>query len=110
MTRRALVLAAVDAIGQVIWSSMLEVLLAEGGAEGRCRRSVAGAREMAGSDERGDRGWRQGCDGLELSGPIDGIGPDCLSETRSACSWEADISGITRSVTCLVSAPPKPTS
>ena len=67
-------MAAVDAIGQVIWSSMLEVLLAEGGAEGRCRRSAAGAREMAGSDERGDRGWRQGCDGHELSSPIDGIG------------------------------------
>jgi hypothetical protein len=35
---------------------------------------------------------------------------DLLSETRSACSWEADISGIKRSVTCLVSAPPKPIS
>jgi hypothetical protein len=66
------VLAALDAIGRVIWSSMLGVSLAEGGAEGGCRRSVAGAREMAGSDERGDR--RQGCEGHELSSPMEGIG------------------------------------
>jgi hypothetical protein len=43
VTSGALVLAAVDAIGAGIWHSMLQVLPAEGGADGRCRRSVAGA-------------------------------------------------------------------
>jgi hypothetical protein len=42
VTSGALVLAALDAIGLVIWYSMLQVLLAEGGADGRCRRSVGG--------------------------------------------------------------------
>jgi len=41
VTCGALVLAALDAIGPVIWYSMLQVLPAEGGAEGRCRRRVA---------------------------------------------------------------------
>ena len=41
--------------------SLLRVLPAEGGADGRCRRSVAGAGEMAVSGGSGDRGWRQGC-------------------------------------------------
>jgi hypothetical protein len=68
------VLAAVDAIGAVIWHLMLRVLPAEGGADGRCRRSVAGAGEIAGSDGSGDRGWRERCDGHELSSPIDGMG------------------------------------
>ena len=74
MTSGALVLAAVDAIGIVIWYSMLQVLPAAGGADGRCRRSVAGAGEIAASDGNGDGGWRQGCDGHELSSPIDGTG------------------------------------
>ena len=50
MTSGALVLAAPEAIGPVIWYSMLQVLPAEGGADGRCRRSVAGAGEIAASD------------------------------------------------------------
>ena len=74
MTSGALVLAALDGIGAVIWYSMLQVLPAEGGAGGRCRRSVAGAGEVARSDGNGVGGWRQGCDGHELSSPIDGIG------------------------------------
>jgi len=49
VTSGALVLAAVDAIGAGIWHSMLQVLPAEGGADGRYRRSVAGAGEMAAS-------------------------------------------------------------
>ena len=53
---------------------MLEVLSAEGGAEGRCRRSVGAAGEIATLDGNGVGGWRQGCDGHELSSPIDGIG------------------------------------
>ena len=74
MTSGVLVLAALDAIGPVIWYSMLQVLPAEGGADGRCRRSVADAGEIAASDGSGDGGWRQGCDGHELSSPIDGMG------------------------------------
>ena len=74
MASGALVLAALDAIGTVIWYSMLQVLLAEGGADGRCRRRMAGAGEIAASDGSGDGGWREGCDGHELSSPIDGIG------------------------------------
>ena len=74
MTSGALVLAALGAIGPVIWYPMLPVLPAEGGADGRCRRSVAGASEIAASHGSGDRGWRQGCDGHELSSPIDGMG------------------------------------
>ena len=72
MTRGAL--AALDAIGPVIWYWMLQVLPAEGGAERRCRRSAAGAGEIAASDGSGDGGWRQGCDGHELSSPIGGLG------------------------------------
>ena len=58
MTSGAVVLAALDAIGAVIWYSMLQVLLAEGVADGRCRRSVAGAGEIAASDGSGYGGWR----------------------------------------------------
>ena len=47
MTSGALVLAALGAIGLVMWCSMLQFLPAEGGADGRCRRSVAGAGEIA---------------------------------------------------------------
>jgi hypothetical protein len=50
------VLATADAIGAVIWYSMLRVLPAEGGAGGRCRRRVAVAGEMAASDGSGERG------------------------------------------------------
>jgi len=46
VTSGALVLAALGAIGPVIWYPMLPVLPAEGGADGRCRRSVAGASEI----------------------------------------------------------------
>ena len=67
-------MGAADAIGAVIWYSMLRVLPAEGGADGRCRRSVASAGEMAASDGSGERGRRQRCDGHELSSPIGGIG------------------------------------
>ena len=74
MTSGTPVLAAPDAIATVIWYSRLQVLPAEGGAGGRCRRSVAGAGEIAASDGSGDGGWRQGCDGHELSSSIDGIG------------------------------------
>ena len=72
--QRGAVLAALDAIGAVIWDSMLEVLPAEGGADDHRRRRVAGAGEIAASDGSGDGGWRQGCDGHELSSPIDGMG------------------------------------
>jgi len=41
--QRALVLVALDAISPVIWYSMLQILPAEGGAEGRCRWRVASA-------------------------------------------------------------------
>ena len=74
MTRGALGLAALGAIGLVICYSMLQVLPAGGGADDRCRRRVAGTGEIAGSDGSGDEGGRQGCDGHELSSPIDGIG------------------------------------
>ena len=40
-------MAALDGIGAVIWYSVLEVLSAEGGVEGRCRRSVGAAGEIA---------------------------------------------------------------
>ena len=74
MTSGTLALAAVDAIATVIWYSMLQVLPVEGGADRRCRRRVAGAGEIATPDGSGVGGWRQGCDGHELSSPIDGIG------------------------------------
>jgi hypothetical protein len=60
VTSEALVLAALGAIGLVIWNSLLQVLPARGGAEGCCRRSVADAGEIAaahGSDDGdGERG------------------------------------------------------
>jgi hypothetical protein len=74
VTSGALVLPALGAIGLVIWYSMLQDLPAEGGADGRCRRSVAGAGGIAASHGSGDGGWREGCDGHELSSPIDGMG------------------------------------
>ena len=60
MTSEALVVAALDAIATVIWYPMLQVLPVEGGADGRCRRRVAGAGEIAASDGSGVGGWRQG--------------------------------------------------
>ena len=74
MTSGAPVLAALDAIGTVIWCSTLEVLPAEGGADDCRRQCVAGAGEIAAPDRSDDGGWRQGCDGHELSSPIDGMG------------------------------------
>jgi hypothetical protein len=75
VTSEALVLAALGAIGLVIWYWMLQVLPAEGGADGRCPQSVAGAVEILASERRsGDGGLPQGCDGHELSSPIDGMG------------------------------------
>jgi hypothetical protein len=74
VTSGRLVLTAVDAIATVVWYSMLQVLPVEGGAEGRCGRSVGAAGEIATSGGSGVGGWRQGCDGHELSSPIDGIG------------------------------------
>jgi len=74
VTSGALILAALGAIGLVIGYSLLQVLPAEGGADGRCRRSVAGAGEVSASCGSGDGGWRSGCDGHELSSPIDGMG------------------------------------
>ena len=56
MTSGALALAALGATGLVMWYSMLQVLPAEGGADGRCRRSVGGASEIAVSDGSGERG------------------------------------------------------
>src|SRR5947209_6499650 len=76
MTSGAPVLAALDAIGTVIWCSTLEVLPAEGGADDCRRQCVAGAGEIAAPDRSDDGGWRQGCDGHELSSPIDGIDDD----------------------------------
>ena len=60
MTRGALVLAAVGAIGLVMWYSMLQDLPAEGSADGLCRRSVASAGGIAASHGSGDGGWREG--------------------------------------------------
>jgi hypothetical protein len=57
VTSGTLVVAAVDAIATVIWYSMLQVLPVEGGADGRCRRSVGGAGEIATSDGSGVWGW-----------------------------------------------------
>ena len=74
MTSGALVLAALDEIGAVIWYWKLQVLPAEGGADGRYRRSVAGAGEIAASDGSGDEGLQHGCAGHELSSPIGGMG------------------------------------
>ena len=74
MSSGALVLAALGAIGVVIWHSMLQVVPAEGGADGGFRRSMASAGEIAASDGSGYGGWRQGCDGHELSSPIAGRG------------------------------------
>jgi hypothetical protein len=74
VTSEALVLAALGAIELVIWYSMLQVLPAEGGADGRCAQSVGGGSEIAASDGSDDGGWREGCDGHELSSPIDGMG------------------------------------
>jgi len=74
VTSGALVLAALGVIGLVIWYSMLQDFPAEGGADGRCGRSVAGAGEVAAWYGIGDGGWRQGCDGHELSSPTDGMG------------------------------------
>jgi hypothetical protein len=74
VTSGTLVLAALGAIGLVIWYSLLQVVPAEGGADSRCRRSVADAGEIATSGGSGDGGWREGCDGHELSSPIDGMG------------------------------------
>jgi hypothetical protein len=54
VTSGALVWAALDAIGQVIWHSMPQVLPSGGCAEGCCRRSVAGAGEIAASEGGGD--------------------------------------------------------
>ena len=74
MARGALGLAALGVIGLVIWYSMLQVLPAKRGVDGHCRRSVAGAGQIAASDGSGGVGWRQRCDGHELSNPIDGMG------------------------------------
>jgi len=63
-------LGALDGIGAVIWCLVLQVLSAEGGAEGRCGRSVGAAGEIATPGGSGVGGWRQGCDGHEL---------DCLT-------------------------------
>src|SRR2546423_3028564 len=73
MTSGSPVLTALDAIGTVIWYSMLKVL-PEGGADGCRRRRVAGAGEIAALDRSDDGGWRQGRDGHELSSPIAGMG------------------------------------
>ena len=67
-------LGALDGIGAVIWYLVLQVLSAEGGVEGRCQRSVGAAGEIATLGGSDVGGWRQGCDGHELSSPIDGIG------------------------------------
>jgi hypothetical protein len=69
-----LVLAALDAIGTVIWYCRFQVLPAEGGADGYRRRRVASAGEISAADRSGDGGWRQEYDGHELSSPIDGMG------------------------------------
>ena len=74
MTNRALVLAAVDAIGTRIWHWRLEVLPAEVGGDDCRRRRVAAAGEITVSDGSGDGGWRQRFGDHELSSPIDGMG------------------------------------
>jgi hypothetical protein len=60
VTGWGLVLAALDGIDAVIWYSVLQLLSAEGGVEGRGRRSVGAAGEIATLDGTvlgdGDRG------------------------------------------------------
>ena len=74
MSSGAVVLAALGAIGLVIWYSLLQVLPAKGSADTGFRRSMASAGEVTASHGSGDGGWREGCDGHELSSPIDGMG------------------------------------
>ena len=74
MSSGAVVLAALGAIGLVIWYSLLQVLPAKGSADTGFRRSMASAGERAASDGSGDGGWREGCDGHELSSLIAGMG------------------------------------
>jgi hypothetical protein len=70
----ALVLAALDSIGAVIWYSMLDVLSGKGGAEGCRRRRMADAGEMAVSSGSDDGGWRRTRADHELSKPIAEMG------------------------------------
>ena len=62
------------AVEALIWYGVTCVLVGQGRVDDCSGRSVAGAGQIAASDGSGDGGWRQGCDGHELSSPIDGIG------------------------------------
>jgi len=74
VTSEAPVLAALDAIGAMIWDSMLEVFPAEGGADDHRRRRVAGAGEIAASDRSDDGDGDRGVMVMSCPSPIDGIG------------------------------------
>ena len=66
---------APGADGRVISGRTICVLAVEGRAEGCPRLSAGVTGEISGSDRRsGDGGWRQQCDGHELSSPIGGMG------------------------------------
>ena len=61
--------------GVALWDlGVIWVFARAGGAEGCRRLSVGATGEISASDGSGDGRWRQGCDGHELSSPIDGIG------------------------------------
>ena len=57
----------------VLWWAIC-VLAVEGGADRLRWRSVAVASVVSARDWRDNGGWRQGCDGHELSSPLDGMG------------------------------------
>ena len=73
MSSETLILAALDAIGPVIWYWRLRVLPAEGGADSCGWRRVAVADEISAWHWRGNVGWRQQRTGHELSKPIAGL-------------------------------------
>ena len=68
------VLVGLGAVGRVVSRCGIWVFARAGGAEGCRRLSVGATGEISASDGSGDGRWRQGCDGHELSSPIDGIG------------------------------------
>jgi len=85
VTSGALVLAALDAIGAVIWYSMLQVLPAEGGADGRRRRSVAGA--GVGTLISGP--WKGHCSEVFFADECPAAAVECPS--RKAKGWRAHL-------------------
>jgi SMP-30/Gluconolactonase/LRE-like region len=69
-------------------------LAVEGGADRLRWRRVTVASVVSARDWRGNGGWRQGCDGHELSSPLDGIPQGrlvtCEHRTRRVTRTELD--------------------